>query len=194
MESLYVYVKNEFVDEILKYGMKLSENANKVLSFCDTTKRGIIGYLSPKDTPLYLDESYTCLRINVLDLNIFIFNLICENTEHFNKFICKINEYILGDYEEPTALICSSILPENIFLYNKILDLPLIVENSKQFFYEKAIGDMLETGKFANFELYQLLLILGEQKNIFDIVYSNDKLKLYKDKISKKTYTKKSSF
>lgn len=194
MENLYVYVKNEIVEKILKYGMKLSENANKILSCYDTTKRGIIGYLSPKDTSLYFDENYSCLRINTLNLNIFIFNKVCENTEYLNKFICKLDEYIIGQYEEPTALICSSILPENIFLYNKILDLPLIIEDSKQFFYEKAIGDMLENCKFTKFEIYQLLLILGEQKNIFDIIYSNDKLRLYEDKISGKKYTKKSNF
>lgn len=194
MENLYIYVQKENIDNISKYGMKLSEYANKILSISNTEKKGIISFLSPKDTPLYFDEDYICLRINTKNLNIIIYNNICENTSFFNQFICKFEDYSLGNYEDPVALICSSILPENIFIYNKIIDLPLIVENSKDYYYEKSINYMIENNKFTKFELYQMLLILGEQKKIFDSETTGEKLKIYKDRVSGKKYTKKSSF
>ncbi len=194
MENLYIYVQKENLDNISKYGMKLSEYANKILSISNNEKKGIVAFLSPKDTPLYIDEDYICLRINTKNLNIIIYNSICENTSFFNQFICKFDDYTLGSYEDPVALICSSILPENIFTYNKIIDLPLIVENSKDYYYEKSINYMIENNKFTKFELYQMLLILGEQKKVFDSETTGEKLRIYKDKVSGKKYTKKSSF
>lgn len=194
MDNLFIYVKNENLENISRYGMKLSEYANKVINILDSTKRGIIAYLSPKDTPLYIDDDYICLRINTKDLNIIIYNKICESTSFMDQFTCKIEDYRIGNYEEPIALICSSILPENIFVYNKIIDLPLIIENSKEYYYDKSINYMIENNKFTKFEIYQMLLILGEQKKIFDTEITGEKLKIYKDKISGKKYTKKSSF
>lgn len=194
MENLYIYVQREKIDYISKYGMKLSEYANKVLSIKDLQKRGILAFLSPKDSPLYIDDDYVCLRITTKDLNIIIYNSICENTSFFNQFICNNEDYNLCDYEDPIALICSSILPENIFAYNKIIDLPLMVENSKEYYYDQSINYMIENNKFTKFEIYQMLLILGEQKKFFDTEVTGEKLKLYIDKISGKKYTKKSSF
>ena len=99
----------------------------------------------------------------------------------------------MGDYEEPLALITSTILPENIYLYNKDMDVPLIIENSKNFFYENSINELLNTNKFSNYELYQILLILGEQKKMLTS-NSEGHIKTYKDKINGKLYTKKSNF
>ncbi len=194
MDNLFIYVKNENLENISRYGMKLSEYANKIINILDSTKRGITAYLSPKDTPLYIDDDYICLRINTKDLNIIIYNKICECTSFMDQFTCKIEDYRIGNYEDPVALICSSILPENIFVYNKIIDLPLIIENSKEYYYDKSINYMIENNKFTKFEIYQMLLILGEQKKIFDTEITGEKLKIYKDKISGKKYTKKSSF
>ncbi|MEG2311029.1 MAG: hypothetical protein RSB76_03475 [Clostridia bacterium] len=195
MKNLYVYVENDKIVNAVKYGMKLSIYANKVLSISNTDKKGIIGYLSPKDSELYFDNDYTCLRVNVVDsLNIYIFNKVCENSTFFNDYILKLQDYQIGNFEEPIAIICSTILPENIFEYNKTIDLPLLVENSKEFYYDKTINELFENDKFTKFELYQMLLILGEQKKIFSIVQKTDKLKIYKDMKTGKTYTKKSSF
>ena len=100
----------------------------------------------------------------------------------------------MGDFEDPLALICSTILPENISIYNKIIDTPLLVENSKDFYYKKSIFEMLDNDYFTNFEVYQLLLILGQKKQLFNVNESFNKIKVYTDKKSKKKYTKKSNF
>ena len=52
---------------------------------------------------------------------------------------------------------------------------------------------MLENDKFTKYELYQILLILGEQKKIFSTT-KIDNIKIYKDNINGNLYTKKSSF
>ena len=195
LENIFVYVEKNKTENVLKYGMKLSEFANKILNINDSTKHGIEAYLAPKDNlELYENENYSCLRISTKDLKINIFNRVCENTELINNFFVNIEDYTIGEFEEPIALIMSSILPESIFSYNKIIDLPLIVENSKEFYYSKAVSNMLDSGNFSNYELYQMLLIVGEQKKLFTKDYTIPKLKIYTDRINGKKYTKKSNF
>ena len=52
---------------------------------------------------------------------------------------------------------------------------------------------MIESDKFSKYELYQMLLILGEQKKLYKTV-KEDNIKIYVDKTTGKKYTKKSSF
>ncbi len=193
MQDLYIYINKNDVDTCLKYGIKLSEYSNKILKLQNMEKRGILAFLSPKDSDLYIDENYECIRVNIKNLNTIIYNKLCENTPLIDEFYCDISEYSIGDYELPEAIICSSILQENLSIYNKILDKPLLVQNSREFYYEKSINDILDSDKFSKYELYQMLLILGDQKKVFKIEKKDD-LKLYKDPINGKTYTKRSNF
>lgn len=192
MQDLYIYINKNDVDTCLKYGIKLSEYSNKILKLQNMEKRGILAFLSPKDSDLYIDENYECIRVNIKDLNTIIYNKLCENTPLIDEFYCDISEYSIGDYELPEAIICSSILQENLSIYNKILDKPLLVQNSREFYYEKSINDILDSDKFSKYELYQMLLILGDQKKVFK-VEKKENLKLYKDPINGKIYTKRSN-
>lgn len=194
MNNIYIYIPNEKKDYILKYGIKLSENSDTVITTTNGIKSGILGYLSPKDSKLYDNTNYSIIGIRIDDnINALVFNNICKTTIFFDDFICKFQDYNYGTYEEPLVLIHSSILPENIFLYDKLLSFPLLVENSKEYYYERAIHTILEDDKISKQELYQILLILGDKKNIFDVTVDN-KLKIYKDKLSNKKYTKKNTF
>lgn len=194
MENLFIYIENTKLDNIIKYGIKLSEFSNKILNISeDQKKSGIIAYLTPKDSELYYDNNYTCVRVLTENINYIIYNKMCENTNFYDNFISNPDEYNLGDYEEPIALIYSTILPENISVYNKLMDIPILIENSKEYYYEKAVNDMLEYEKFTKYELYQMLLILGNQKKIFDIKYNENGIRIYLDKKDNKFYTKKGS-
>lgn len=193
MKYLYIFIDNNKLDDVIKYGMKLSEFSNKLLTISKTQKYGITAFLSPKDSELYYDNNYSCIKVLTDKLKCLIYNKTCDNSYLLKDFICNINEYQLGLYEEPVAFITSTILPEDIQLYNKLQDVPLVIENSKQYFYEKSINDMLENDKFSKYELYQMLLILGEQKKIFKTTNDNC-IKIYEDKISGKKYTKRSNF
>lgn len=192
MQDLYIYVDRNIANDCLKYGIKLSEYENRVLSLSTTNKRGIQAFLSPKDSELYLNENFECLRVLTKGLTAIVFNKICENTEIIDDFVVDIENYKLGDFESPEALICSTILPDNIFQYNKILDKPLLVQNSREFYYEKCINEIMETDMFSKYELYQTLLILGDQKKVLN-VDKFQSVKLYTDPISNKKYTKRSN-
>ena len=66
------------------------------------------------------------------------------------------------------------------------------MQNSREFYYEKCINEIIDTEKISKYELYQTLLILGDQKKLYD-VEKIENIKFYKVKISGKTYTKKSN-
>ena len=86
----------------------------------------------------------------------------------------------------------SSILSDNLTHYNKILDKPLLVQNSREYYYEKCINEIMETDMFSKYELYQTLLILGDQKKVLNTEkYQN--VKVYTDQVSGKKYTKRSN-
>lgn len=192
MQDLYIYVDKDIADDRLKYGIKLSELENRVLVLNNSTKRGIQAFLSPKDSELYQNENFECLRVLTNGLSAIVFNKICENTDLIDEFVTDITNYKFGDYELPEAIICSSILPGNLFSYNKILDKPLLVQNSREFYYEKCINEIMETDMFTKYELYQTLLILGDQKKVLRAT-KNKNVKLYTDPISGKNYTKRSN-
>lgn len=192
MQDLYIYVDKNIASDCLKYGIKLSDQENSVLSLKDSSKRGMRAFLSPKDSPLYKSEDFECIRVLTNGLTAIVFNKICENTELIDDFVTDIENYTVGDYECPEAIICSSIMPGNLFHYNKILDKPLLVQNSREFYYEKCINEILETDMFSKYELYQTLLILGDQKKVLN-VEKHQNIKIYTDPISNKKYTKKSN-
>ena len=118
MQDLYIYVAKDIASDCLKYGIKLSEFENRVIQLNDSNKRGIQAFLSPKDSSLYLDENFECLRVKTKGLTAVVFNKICENTDLIDKFVTDIEKYKIGDYEIPEAIICSSILSDNLSLYN----------------------------------------------------------------------------
>ena len=157
-----------------------------------SVQQNVIDEISKIEKLLFKSEDFECIRVLTNGLTAIVFNKICENTELIDDFVTDIENYTIGDYECPEAIICSSIMPGNLFHYNKILDKPLLVQNSREFYYEKCINEILETDMFSKYELYQTLLILGDQKKVLN-VEKHQNIKIYTDPISNKKYTKKSN-
>lgn len=192
MQDLYIYLDKNVASDCLKYGIKLSEFSNKVLTLSSGQKSGILAYLAPKDAPFYADSDYECVRVNVTGLSVIVYNKVCENTDLIDNYVKNIEEYKVGDFECPEAIISSSILADNLTHYNKILDKPLLVQNSREYYYEKCINEIMETDMFSKYELYQTLLILGDQKKVLNAEKFQN-VKVYTDQVSGKKYTKRSN-
>ena len=132
IQNIYLYVDKNDIDNCCKYGMKLSTYSSTSFKLKDTSKKGIIAYLSPKDSDKYNNPDYDILRIKLSNYkNVYIHDKSEENQ------ICRVDKYNLGSYMNPEVFINSSIMPENIFKYNRILDVPLIVQNSKEFYIDR---------------------------------------------------------
>ncbi|MDD2376099.1 MAG: hypothetical protein PHD15_00350 [Clostridia bacterium] len=153
IRNVYLYVRKDKLIDCIKYGMKLSEYTN--VSFYKGTliKKGILAYISPKDSDKYFNESYDILRIKTDELNIYVNNSsiveYCENNTCNFSEMCNLNNYLLGEFINPKLIICSTILPEYIYKYNRIIDVPLLVDNSKEFYLSKELEKENEN-KFDN--------------------------------------------
>ena len=121
MKNIYIYVKKSEYENCIKYGIKLSEFADIVIDIDSSLKKGITAYLSPKDSEKYYDSEYICLKVNTNNLKIYIINLKLQDTKLLKKYVYTSEYYKFGTFEEPVAIICTTILPENISMYNKVL-------------------------------------------------------------------------
>ncbi len=191
MKNVYIYIPKDKKSECLKYGIKLSEYTDKILVISKTSKKGIHAYLSPKDSEKYDNKHYVCIRIFTEGLTVFVYDKTFENTKYIKEKICKLEEYTLGDYEEPLLIICSSILPENIFLYNKEIDYPLIIENSKEYYYLKQINNIIDNNIISNEEIFNLLLSHAEKKKKLKCILDESKFKILEDHKKVKYFNKK---
>jgi len=148
IRNVYLYVKKDKLIDCIKYGMKLSEYTNVSFYKGTSLKKGIIAYISPKDTNDYLNENYDILRIKTDELNIYVNNSsIVESYENirFNfSEMCSLDNYVLGDFMNPKLIICSTILPEYIYKYNRIIDVPLLVDNSKELYLNRELEEINE--------------------------------------------------
>ena len=145
IRNVYVFVEKDKIDYCLKYGMKISMFYNTTEKIMGFKKKGIKAYLSPKDSNNYNNENFEILRINMENSSkAYVIN------EENNDF-CKIDTYHFGDFIQPEVILTSSIMPENIFVYNKILDVPLIVQNSKEFYLSRIEEEKneIESGKYT---------------------------------------------
>ena len=148
MKYAYIYLKIDEYDNCIKYGLKLSEYINKTIILNNCEKKGFICYISPKDSYFYNNTNYACAKIDISNLNnVYIIDDTFENYKFYNEFMIEANKYILGTFENPKILICTSIIPEKIHRYNKLIDSPLPYDNSKDFYYLKKIYYILEEKK-----------------------------------------------
>ncbi len=133
VRNLYLFIPNKNTESCLRYGIKLSEYSTmSFTNIVNIQKKAIIAYFSPKDCPYYLNDDYDILRINLDHNNIsaYVFNDINSDCNFNFKNTFTLESYTLGLFEKPRLALCSSILPEHIFKYNKILDVPLLINSS----------------------------------------------------------------
>lgn len=140
IRNVYLYVRKNEIKDCIKYGMKLSEYSNITFNNGMLSKRGILAYIAPKDSSKYNSDNYDILRVKTDGLVTYVNNsCIVESGEEKNfKFseMCSLSDYRLGKFINPEVVICSSILPENIFKYNRIIDVPLLIDNSRELYLD----------------------------------------------------------
>lgn len=187
MNYVYLYAKKEVNENYLKYGIKLSEVSDSIINVNGYDKKGIVCYLNPKDSSLYSSPNFICLKIMVSGLSCYVVNEALKGTNYYSETTKTLINYNSGDYEIPIAVVCSTILPENISVYNKVLDTPLLYDNSKDLYYEKNILDIIENNKTQKKDILKLLL---ESLSGIEILENDKKSsRIYLDTKTNKKYT-----
>ena len=156
MSIIYYYTKNENLPIFLKYGIRLSKNFDKEIYINGYKKPYLIGLFNPKDDiNKYDSKNYTCIKLDVLSNHCKVINL--DGNEFLDEMIKHIplEEYKFGTFKNPCVLIDTSIMSDKISLYNKIIDIPLLYDNSEDFYYELAVSKILDA--LSPKEAYELL-------------------------------------
>ena len=144
MSVIYYYTKNENLPIFLKYGIRLSKNFNKELNINGYVKPFLIGLLNPKDDlEKYNSNDYACLKLDILD----------DHLRVIDKEL--INNYIFGSLKNPIVLIDTSVISDKISIYNKTMDIPLLFDNSENFFYELEVRKIIDEMPIK--EVYEIL-------------------------------------
>lgn len=145
MSIIYYYAKNDNLPIFLKYGIRLSKNFDKEINIRGNKKPFLIGFLNPRDDiKKYNSETYTCLKLDLFNNHCKVIDY--SSNEIFDEFIdfIPLEEYKFGTYKNPIVLIDTSIISDKISVYNKIMDVPILYDNSEDFFYEVQIRKMID--------------------------------------------------
>ena len=157
MSIIYRYVRKELANDVLKYGIRLSKQYDKEINLNGYLKPCICGLLNPKDDEKFYSDDYVGLKIDVSNDYCKIIDTSSENEQ---SDIIEFSEFFLWTFEAPKVLITSSILPEKISVLNKDIDVPVLYDNSKDYFYSCRITEMLD--EMSAKEAYSVL------KNYYD--------------------------
>ncbi len=144
MAVVYYYAKNEALPIFLKYGIRLSKNYDVNLNINGYEKPYLIGLLNPKDDlNKYSSLENTCIKLDVLNNHLLVADFSKELSSNVIKEYQEIDKYLFGTYLKPRVLIDTSIISDKISLYNRELDIPILYNNSEDFFYEVQIQKKL---------------------------------------------------
>jgi hypothetical protein len=163
MSVIYYYTKKNNTVNLIKYGLRLSKSFDREVNLNGYTKQCITGLLNPKDDlNKYDSDEYDCLKLEmnnsyckVIDTSFFI-----ENSHSVNYI--DLEKYILGTFKNPEVLITTSVVPEKISILNKIIDIPVLFENSRDLFYQCRITEMLDSLSYK--EAYTALSTYTQKK------------------------------
>lgn len=156
MSIIYYYTKKDNLPIYLKYGIRLSKNFDKEININGYKKPFLIGFLNPRDSEKYNNsKDYTCIKLDVLNNHCKVIDLSKkQNYDEVTAYI-PLDDYKFGTLKNPVVLIDTSIISDKISIYNKVMDIPLLYDNSEDFFYEVEIKKILD--ELSPKEAYELL-------------------------------------
>lgn len=156
MSVVYYYAKKEAAPVYLKYGIRLSKNYDKEFNVNGYQKPYLIGLLNPRDEAIKnQSEEYICVKLDVLDNHLLVVDFSKSIEDSIIKEFVPINKYIFGTYLKPRVLIDTSVISDKISIYNPVQDIPLLYDNSEDFFYQVHIEEKLHSLSFK--EIYDRL-------------------------------------
>ena len=188
MLDIFYYVKTNELDEILNYGIKLSECYKRKLIIQGNEKLFLTGLLNPKDDlEKFNSNNYTCLKLNLNMATLKVAESTLYGSDYYENTIIPFTDYELGTYMQPEVLISMSILPEIIEEIDYNIDYPLLYDNSKELYVNNLIEKISnELDNSHDIILNALLKAYSKKENLtsdkyndINIYYSNESNELY---------------
>lgn len=142
MAIIYRFVLKEKVNDLLKYGIRLSTQFDKEVNIKGDIKPCITGLLNPKDNEYkFNSDEYVGVKIDIAPNYCKVIDLAQKSD---SPIIIELEDYKFGTFKLPEVLITSSILPERISILNKDIDTPVLYNNSTELYYSCRVSEMLD--------------------------------------------------
>lgn len=183
MAVVYFYVPVDKANDVIECGLKLSEwkdreqqtpwNSGPQPCFC--------ALLHPDDDKRNRDPAYQCIKINVPAEDCVIadgdlYKLSMEYPEIKQKYIdtmVPLNRYIFGSFRNPECLIFTTILGDQISVYGKGLDDPILYENSETLYVNNLLERYNDRYSGINRVLLYCFLLAQSQNGLLEGLYSD---------------------
>lgn len=185
MAVVYFYVPVEKAGDLVECGLKLSEwkdrnqktpwNLGKQPCFC--------ALLHPDDDKRSKDSAFQCIKINVpaedcVVADSDLYKLSMEHPEIKQKYIetmVPLSKYLFGSFRNPECLIFSTILADQISIYGKGLEDPILYESSETLYVNNLLERYNDRYRGINQVLLYCFLLVQSQNGLIEGFYSNKK-------------------
>lgn len=168
MVEVYFYMPADRADYAVECGIKLSEWYSRETVIDCSSKKCIAALLNPRDEyEKYISSDYRCLKLEVESKYCFVADRSLyeagqsypQAMELYKASIVPIGKYTFGDYRFPEVLVTSTILGDNISMSGKMLDTPVLYENSQELYFNNLMeylrnehGDLNDTLLYLYFK------------------------------------------
>ena len=165
MVEVYFYIPAEKASDAVECGIKLSEWYSREAVIDGTVRKCIAALLNPRDEyDKYTSGAYRCLKLEVDSRYCFAADRSLYETglsdpgvmELYRESIKPIGSYTFGEYRFPEVLVTSTILGENISVWGKMLDTPLLYNNSEELY----LSNLMELLRDKHDDMNDTLLYL----------------------------------
>jgi hypothetical protein len=146
-------------------GIKLSQWFSRETVIGGNSRKCFTALLNPRDEyDRYTSSDYRCLKLELDSKFCYVADRTLYETgqsypqvmELYKSSIVPIKKYIFGDYRFPEVLITTTVLGEHITVIGKMLDSPVLYENSQELYFNNLMGQLKEKSNYLDDTLLYL--------------------------------------
>ena len=163
MVEVYYYLPVKEVENAVECGLKLSRWAEKEVLIAGEGRKCLAALLNPKDDlHQYKSGDVKCVKLAVdakycfvADRHLYRAGLGNERAMAlYNASVIPVEQYIFGAYRIPEVLVTSTLIPGQVQVLDRRLDIPILFDSSEELY----MNNILETFKDAYRDFNDALL------------------------------------
>ncbi len=153
MVEVYYYMPANKASYAVDCGIKLSEWYSREIRIEGDNKKCIAALLNPRDEyERYISDGYKCLKLEIQPKYCFVADRLLYEAgrshpkamELYERSIIPVGKYIFGEYRFPEVLVTSTVLGEQISIPGKMMDTPLLYNNSQELYFSSLLAKLKE--------------------------------------------------
>ncbi|MCL2164250.1 MAG: hypothetical protein FWH55_07630 [Oscillospiraceae bacterium] len=175
MVNVYYYVLNQLADDIVFSGLSMSKWAGREVMIGGSPKKCIITMLNPRDDMLlYKSPDHACIRISIPPEYCMIADKCLYEIGKTEPKVMKMywdnlipaNEYRLGTFVKPEALVTATVIPGRIAIADRKADALSVIGDNTELYLNNHIESLKDKQEDIKNELlyhyYKAKVVAGK--------------------------------